>query len=323
MTRTVVITGGAGFLGSHLADHALTQGWTVRILDNLLTGFKANLPPAAEFTEGDVRDPEAWDTVTRGGVDLICHLASPASPRWYAAHPVETMEANSIGTHLALRAAVTHGARLTFTSTSEVYGDPTTHPQVEYYNGNVNPTGPRAMYDEAKRYAEALISVYQRTHRARAGIVRLFNTYGPRMAADDGRVVPAFLRAAQAGQPLPIHGDGKQTRSLCYVTDTVRGIWAYAQSHERQPINLGNPEEVTMLDLAAAVSSAVGVPLQVRHEPPAPDDPHRRRPNGPSRQRAPADPGRRSPMTWTPRPAYAYTPGTRSRDGGRPARRTP
>jgi nucleoside-diphosphate-sugar epimerase len=276
----VLVAGGAGFIGSHVCEALLAQGHEVICLDNLSSGRFDNiaeLDDRASFTfiREDVTRTPLLD------VDLVLHLASPASPVHYAQHPVETMMANSAGTHRLLALAADCGARFVFASTSEVYGDPLQHPQDESYWGNVDPVGPRACYDESKRFGEALTWSYRRKHGVNASIVRVFNTYGPRMDAGDGRVVPAFIEAALDGRPIPVHGDGSQTRSFCYVSDLVAGLLlvAFDERADGHIFNIGNPEEVTMLDLARAVSEAAGAPCRIEHLPAQPGDPARRRPD--------------------------------------------
>ncbi|MBS2964418.1 SDR family oxidoreductase [Actinocrinis puniceicyclus] len=246
-----VVTGGAGFVGSHLCDRLRDQGAEVVCVDNLLTGRAVNLAglrddPRFTLLRHDVCEPFDVD----GPVDLVAHLASPASPRDYARYPIETLKTGAIGTLNALELARRKGARFVLASTSEVYGDPLVHPQTESYWGNVNPIGPRSQYDEAKRYAEALTTAYRTKLGADTVIVRIFNTYGPRMRPGDGRAVPNFIAQARAGRPLTVAGDGTQTRSLCYVDDTVAGILAAARGAHPGPINLGNPAELTILALA-------------------------------------------------------------------------
>src|SRR5690606_245401 len=275
----VLVAGGAGFIGSHVCDALLQGDHEVVCLDNLLTGRRANVEhllgqPGFRFLERSVEETPAVD------VDLVLHLASPASPVHYARRPVETMSANSAGTHRLLEVARDCNARLVYASTSEVYGDPEVHPQPEDYWGHVNPNGPRACYDEAKRFGEALVFSYHRLGLINCGVVRIFNTYGPRMAADDGRAVPAFIGAALRGERLPVHGDGRQTRSFCYVSDLVRGLLqvAFDRHADGEVFNLGNPQEVSMLELADAVIAAAGGPGVYFTARPV-DDPSRRRPD--------------------------------------------
>lgn len=275
-----LISGAAGFIGSHICDRLLADGHTVVAIDNLITGFKTNIEhlsghPRFEFLEADVTQP----IQISGAIDGVLHLASLASPKHYYAHPIETLESGSSGTRNMLEIARANGARFLLTSTSECYGDPEVHPQVETYWGNVNPVGPRSCYDESKRYAEAITMAYHRHFGVRTSIARIFNTYGPRMALDDGRVVPAFIDQALRGQPLTVYGDGSQTRSFCYVGDMVDGLIRLLFSDERYPVNLGNPVEMTILQFAEYVREAVNPKLAIRFEPLPQDDPRRRRPD--------------------------------------------
>lgn len=276
----VLVAGGAGFIGSHVCRTLLERGHQVVALDNLATGQRRNVAelesePAFRFVEADVTLPPAIEA------DLILHLASPASPVHYKAHPIETMLANSTGTHRLLDLAAANRASFLFASTSEVYGDPLEHPQKETYWGNVNSIGPRACYDESKRYGEALVMEYRRVHGVSARIIRIFNTYGPRMNAADGRVVPAFIDAALAGKPLPMQGDGSQTRSFCYVSDLVEGMLQVAldPAADGEVFNIGNPHEVTMLELAEQVMRIAGGTEEIAYQPRGADDPERRRPD--------------------------------------------
>ncbi|MEU6696832.1 UDP-glucuronic acid decarboxylase family protein [Pseudonocardia sp. NPDC046786] len=276
----VLITGGAGFLGSHLCDRFLDRGAEVLCVDDLSTGRLRNVEhritdPRFSFVEADVSVRIPVD----GPVDVVAHLASPASPPDYHRRPLETLVVGSRGTENALQFAAAHGARFLLASTSEVYGDPQVHPQEESYWGNVNPIGPRSVYDEAKRYAEALTSAYRRTEGVDTGIVRIFNTYGPRMRPHDGRVVTSFIAQALNGDPLTIYGDGAQTRSFCYVDDLVRGLVAMADSDDPGPTNLGNPDEHTMIELAEFVLRLTGSSSPVEFHPLPQDDPTRRRPS--------------------------------------------
>src|SRR5579862_9549228 len=249
-----LVSGAAGFIGSHLCDRLLADGHNVVGLDNLITGSRRNLAHLAgharfRFLECDVTQP----LELAGRFDHVWHLASLASPKEYLAHPIETLESGSTGTRNMLEIAKRDGTRFLVASTSECYGDPLEHPQVETYWGNVNPVGPRSCYDESKRYAEAFTMAFHRFHGIRTNIARIFNTYGPRMALKDGRVVPAFLDQALHAQPLTIFGDGKQTRSFCYVSDLVDGLIRLAASDERYPVNLGNPAELTILEFAERI----------------------------------------------------------------------
>jgi dTDP-glucose 4,6-dehydratase len=275
----VVVTGGAGFLGSHLCDAIIARGDSAVCVDNLSTGRPDNVAhlmgsPGFTFVEADVSS--ALDVP--GPVDAVAHLASPASPPEYLRLPLETLAAGSRGTENGLRLARQHGVRFVLASTSEVYGDPAVHPQSEDYWGNVNPVGPRSVYDEAKRFAEALTRAYRNTHGVNAGIIRIFNTYGPRMNARDGRIVTNFITQALNGEPLTIYGDGSQTRSFCYVDDLIRGIVGMIDSAEGGPVNLGNPEEFTVADFAQLVLRLTGSDSPIEHLPLPVDDPTRRCP---------------------------------------------
>ena len=276
----VVVTGGAGFLGSHLCDALLARGDEVVVLDNLVTGSPANLEhpfghPGFTFVPHDV-STYLW---VPGPVDAIMHLASPASPVDYLELPIQTLKVGSLGTHNALGLARAKGARFFLASTSEVYGDPLQHPQTESYWGNVNPVGPRGVYDEAKRFAEAMAMAYHRHHGIDVRIVRIFNTYGPRMRPDDGRVVSNMLVQALAGQPLTVYGDGSQTRSFCYVDDEIRGFLALLDGDVVGPVNIGNPGEFSVLELARLVLEVTGSSSELRFEPLPEDDPRQRRPD--------------------------------------------
>ena len=279
MTRAIV-TGGAGFLGSHVCDRLLAEGWEVVCLDSMLTGESTNLDVARSnerfrFEHVDVSERFS----VAGDVDWVLHMASPASPRDYQDNAISTLKVGSLGTLHCLELAREKQAGVLLTSTSEVYGDPLVHPQPETYWGNVNPIGPRSMYDESKRFAEALTVAYHRTHGTPIRIVRIFNTYGPRIRAGDGRVVPAFLSQALRGEPMTVHGDGGQTRSLCYVDDLVEGIWRMLTRGVIGPVNLGNPEEVTMLELARLVRAVVGSDSEIVFTDRPADDPQVRRPD--------------------------------------------
>src|SRR5689334_13683751 len=260
----VVITGAAGFLGSHLAETLLDMGYAIVGVDNLITGDLANIAHLRdrdfEFINQNVSDHIDVD----GPVDFVLHFASPASPIDYAELPIPTLKVGALGTHNALGLAKAKGASLLLASTSEVYGDPLEHPQRETYWGNVNPVGPRSVYDEAKRFAESLTTAYRDTHRVDTAIVRIFNTYGPRMRAYDGRAVPTFIRQARRGEPITVTGDGGQTRSICYVDDTVEGILAMARSGLAGPVNIGNPTELTMLGLAERIRDLAGSGSPIR-----------------------------------------------------------
>jgi len=275
-----VVLGGAGFLGSHLCERLLDGGAAVTAIDNFLTGDPDNVAHLVGREGFRIVHYDVTDFLhVPGPVDHILHFASPASPVDYLRHPIQTLKVGSLGTHKALGLARVKGARFLLASTSEVYGDPLVNPQPESYWGNVNPVGPRGVYDEAKRFAEALTLAYHREHAVDVRIARIFNTYGERMRVDDGRAVPAFFAAALRGDPLPVQGDGSQTRSLCYVEDEVEGLLRLLQSDHVGPVNIGNPQEVTILELAQAVQDAVGAHPGVRFEPRAVDDPRVRRPD--------------------------------------------
>jgi dTDP-glucose 4,6-dehydratase len=276
----VLITGGAGFLGSHLCERFLQEGCEVICMDNLITGDVKNIEhlfpqPAFHFERRDVTE---YVHVV-GKLDLILHFASPASPIDYLELPIQTLKVGSLGTHKVLGLARAKGARFLLASTSEVYGDPLVHPQPESYWGNVNPVGPRGVYDEAKRFAEAMTMAYRRFHKVDTRIVRIFNTYGPRMRLRDGRVLPAFMSQALRGEPLTVFGDGSQTRSFCYVDDLVEGIWRMLRADEDQPVNLGNPREMTILQFAEAVLAATGARSEIEFKPLPVDDPKIRQPD--------------------------------------------
>jgi len=277
--RRALITGGAGFLGSHLADALLSEGWNVVVVDNLLTGRPANLAhlsrePRFEFIEKDICQP--FDV---GKVEYVFHFASPASPEDYHAHGIETLQVGSIGTFHALEIARKYGAKYLVSSTSECYGDPLEHPQKETYWGHVNPVGPRSVYDEAKRFTEAATVAYRRYHNVDVRIARIFNTYGPRMQIRDGRVVPNFMRQALTGRDLTVYGNGNQTRSFCYVSDEIEGFLRLAKSDEHMPVNIGNPNEFTILECAQVVLKITESKSRIRHEPLPQDDPRQRRPD--------------------------------------------
>ena len=279
MSRAV-ITGGAGFLGSHLCERALAEGHEVVCVDNLITGRLENLGhllqrQGFEYREHDVSKPFTIE----GPVDFILHFASPASPIDYLELPIQTLKVGSLGTHNSLGLARAKGARFLLASTSEVYGDPKEHPQKENYWGNVNPVGPRGVYDEAKRFAEAMTMAYHRYHGLDVRIVRIFNTYGPRMRARDGRVVPAFIQQALLGEPLTVFGAGRQTRSFCYVDDLIEGIWRLLMSELVEPCNIGNPHEMTIIEFAETIRAAVGSASPIVFKPLPVDDPQTRQPD--------------------------------------------
>ncbi|TDD30205.1 NAD-dependent epimerase/dehydratase family protein [Actinomadura sp. KC06] len=275
-----VVTGGSGFLGSHLCEALLARGISVVCLDNLLTGTSRNIAHLAgrrdfRFLKRDLTEPVS----VPGDVGYVFHLASAASPADYLRLPIQTLEVGSLGTRNALELAEAKGARFVLASTSEVYGDPLVHPQPESYWGNVNPVGPRSVYDEAKRFGEALTSAFRHSRGLDAAIVRIFNTYGPRMRPDDGRAIPTFLRQALTGEDLTVTGDGSQTRSICHVDDTVRGIVALAESAHPGPVNIGSPYEISMADLARLIIELTGAPSGLRFVDRPADDPRVRRPD--------------------------------------------
>lgn len=278
-----MITGGAGFLGSHLADLLLSRGHRIILIDNLITGSTDNIAHLAgnadvRFIRQDVTE----FIFLPGPVDYVWHFASPASPIDYLELPIQTLKVGSLGTHKALGLARDKGARFLLASTSEVYGDPLVHPQHEGYWGNVNPIGPRGCYDESKRFAEALVMAYHREHRLATRIVRIFNTYGPRMRLNDGRVVPAFISQALTGRPITLFGDGTQTRSFCYCSDLIEGIYRLMMSGGRDahlPTNVGNPDEMTMVEFAQAILKATGSRSRLTFRPLPQDDPRQRRPD--------------------------------------------
>ncbi|MCG6963653.1 MAG: SDR family oxidoreductase [Acidobacteria bacterium] len=275
-----LVTGGAGFLGSHLCERLLAEGYEVVCMDNLITGSLANIEQlfgreGFVFVKHDVTN----FIHVPGRLDIILHFASPASPIDYLQLPIQTLKVGSLGTHKALGLAKSKGCRFLLASTSEVYGDPLVHPQREEYWGNVNPVGPRGVYDEAKRFAEALTMAYHRHHGVDTRIVRIFNTYGPRMRAGDGRVVPTFISQALDGEPLTVFGDGSQTRSFCYVDDLVEGIWRLADSDYSDPMNIGNPAEMTVLEFAREIIRAVGSASEIEFRDLPVDDPKVRQPD--------------------------------------------
>jgi dTDP-glucose 4,6-dehydratase len=289
----LVITGGAGFLGSHLVEHFLGQGHSVVVLDNFKTGDPRNIAPFKKnrrfhFIKQDV----SRHITVPGKVDKVLHFASPASPIDYAKWPIPTLKVGALGTHNALGLAKHKKAVFMLASTSEVYGDPLESPQKESYWGNVNPIGPRGVYDEAKRFAEAMTMAYHREHKMQVRIVRIFNTYGPRMRKDDGRAVPNFITQALKGRPLTVYGDGRQTRSLCYVSDLVRGLDALLHSGVQEPVNIGNPIELTVLEIASTIKRLTGSKSRIVFKPLPVDDPKVRRPDITKA---------RTNLGWTPR----------------------
>lgn len=278
--KTAVVTGGAGFLGSHLCERLLAEGHRVVCVDNFLTGSPRNIEhlrdnEAFRFMEHDVSLPFEVE----GEVDYVLHFASPASPIDYLELPIQTLKVGSLGTHNALGLTKAKGARILLASTSEVYGDPLIHPQPETYWGNVNPVGPRGVYDEAKRFAEAMVMAYHRYHGVETRIVRIFNTYGPRMRPNDGRVVPAFSQQALLGEPLTVFGDGSQTRSFCFVDDLIEGIYRLLLSDRVEPTNIGNPHEMTILQFAERIKALTGSDSEIIFKPLPVDDPKIRQPD--------------------------------------------
>jgi dTDP-glucose 4,6-dehydratase len=276
----ILITGGAGFLGSHLCDRFLAEGHEVICMDNLITGNIRNIEHLAGhdrflFIKHDVTNY----IYVSGPIDVVMHFASPASPIDYLKYPIQTLKVGALGTHKALGLALAKGARFVLASTSEVYGDPLVHPQTEDYWGNVNPIGPRGVYDEAKRFAEAMTMAYHRAHGVDTRIARIFNTYGPRMRLDDGRVVPNFIGQALRGEPLTVYGDGTQTRSFCYVSDLIEGLVRLTFSDEVEPVNLGNPEEMTILEFAQRINAMTGNRAGIVFKPLPENDPRVRRPD--------------------------------------------
>jgi dTDP-glucose 4,6-dehydratase len=278
--KTVLITGGAGFIGSHLCELFIGDGFRVIALDNLITGNLKNLEalsrePRFDFVEHNISSP----IVIAGKIDYLMHFASPASPIDYLMHPIPTLKVGSLGTHNALGICKAKNAVFLLASTSEVYGDPLVHPQPESYWGNVNPVGPRGVYDEAKRFAEAISMAYFHAHRLDVKIVRIFNTYGPRMRLNDGRAIPAFIDNALKNEPLPVFGDGSQTRSFCYVSDLIKGIQKLLFSNLNEPVNIGNPNEMTILQLATKIIEMTKTNAKIDYRPLPQDDPKVRRPD--------------------------------------------
>ena len=289
----IVVSGAAGFIGSHFCDRLLADGYTVVGLDNFLTGTANNLAhlatePRFSLIHQDITEPFSIE----GAVDAVVNMASPASPKDYHEHPIETLMVGSAGTRRMLDLALEKRARFLLTSTSESYGDPEVHPQVESYWGHVNPVGPRSCYDESKRFAEALTMAYHRKHGVATNIARIFNTYGPRMKLNDGRVVPAFLSEALAGTPITVFGRGSQTRSFCYVSDLVDGLYRLMLSGERYPVNLGNPYEMTILEFAEQIRRLTGSHSPIEFRPLPEDDP---------KQRCPDIAKARAALGWEPR----------------------
>src|SRR3954452_15071393 len=279
MKKRVVITGAAGFIGSHLAETLLDRGYTVIGIDNLLTGDTANIAHLVNRDFTFIKHDVTNYIYIEGPVDFVLHWASPASPIDYLELPIPTLKVGALGTHKALGLAKAKNARFVIASTSEVYGDPLEHPQKETYWGNVNPVGPRGVYDEAKRFAEAMTMAYHRYHAVDTKIVRIFNTYGPRMRLRDGRAVPAFMSQALTGEDVTIFGNGRQTRSFCYVTDLVDGIIRLMQSNVNEPVNIGNPQEMTIEDIARMIIKLTGSKSKIVYRPLPEDDPKVRQPD--------------------------------------------
>ena len=278
--KTAVVTGGAGFLGSHLSDRLLAEGFRVIAIDNLITGNTDNIEHLAGSPDFKfIRHNVSEYIFVPGAVDYVFHFASPASPIDYLEHPIPTLKVGALGTHNTLGLAKDKGATFLLASTSECYGDPLVHPQSEDYWGHVNPIGPRGVYDEAKRFAEAMTMAYHRFHGMDTKIVRIFNTYGPRMRLRDGRVVPAFISQALNNEPLTVFGDGSQTRSFCYVSDLIDGIFRLALSDFHEPVNIGNPAEMTILDFAQKILALIGSQAQIVFKPLPVDDPRVRQPD--------------------------------------------
>ena len=278
--KRVLVTGGAGFLGSHLCDRFIAEGYHVIAMDNLITGNLENIEHLFKLEQFEFYHHDVSKFVhVPGKLDYILHFASPASPIDYLKIPIQTLKVGSLGTHNLLGLAKAKKARMLIASTSEVYGDPLVHPQTEDYWGNVNPVGPRGCYDEAKRFQEAMTMAYHMHHGLETRIVRIFNTYGPRMRLDDGRVLPAFLSQALRGEPLSIFGDGSQTRSFCYVDDLVEGIYRLLLSDYPMPVNIGNPSEITIKEFAEEICRLTGVELKVEYQPLPTDDPQKRQPD--------------------------------------------
>jgi dTDP-glucose 4,6-dehydratase len=276
----VLVTGGAGFIGSHLCEFFLTKGWEVVCMDDFVTGSRDNLSRFAtqrdfKLVEHDVTEYIRLDEP----LDWVLHFASPASPRDYLELPIQTLKVGALGTHNALGVAKAKGARFLLASTSEVYGDPLVHPQREDYWGHVNPVGPRGVYDEAKRFAEAITMAYHRTHQIDTRIVRIFNTYGPRMRLNDGRAIPAFMSQALTNEPITVFGDGSQTRSFQYITDLIEGLWQFMHAPLNEPLNMGNPLEMTLLDLAKRIIRLTGSRSEIVFRPLPVDDPKVRQPD--------------------------------------------
>ena len=280
MAKRILITGAAGFLGSHLCDRFLKEGYEVIGMDNLLTGNIKNIEHLFPVKEFQFYHHDVTKFVhVPGHIDYILHFASPASPIDYLKMPIQTLKVGALGTHNLLGLAKSKGARILVASTSEVYGDPLVHPQTEEYWGNVNPVGPRGVYDEAKRFMESITRAYLTFHQVETRIIRIFNTYGPRMRLDDGRALPTFMSQALRGEDITVYGDGSQTRSFCYVDDLVEGIYRLLLSDYSMPVNIGNPSEITLLQFAQEVLDLTGSKSKIVYEPLPQDDPKQRQPN--------------------------------------------
>jgi dTDP-glucose 4,6-dehydratase len=275
-----VITGGAGFLGSHLCDYLIERGWDVLAVDNLVTGNEGNVGHLSRHPRFRIMRHDVSQYIdVPGPVDYVLHFASPASPVDYLKLPIQTLKVGALGTHNALGLALAKKAKFLLASTSECYGDPQVSPQPETYWGHVNPIGPRGVYDEAKRFAEAMVMAYHRFHGVDTHIVRIFNTYGPRMRLNDGRALPNFVYQALSGQPITVYGDGRQTRSFCYVSDLVEGIYRLMSSDEHEPVNIGNPQEITILEFAERIRKLLGSEVPIVFKPLPQDDPKQRCPD--------------------------------------------
>lgn len=280
MAKRILITGAAGFLGSHLCDRFLSEGYEVVGMDNLLTGSLKNIEHLFKVKEFEFYHHDVSKFVhVPGKIDYILHFASPASPIDYLKMPIQTLKVGALGTHNLLGLALAKGARILVASTSEVYGDPMVHPQTEEYWGNVNPVGPRGVYDEAKRFMESITMAYHNYHQVETRIIRIFNTYGPRMRLDDGRALPTFMSQALRGEDITVYGDGSQTRSFCYVDDLVDGIYRLLLSDYHKPVNIGNPSEITLLQFAEEIVKLTGTTSKIVFEPLPQDDPKQRQPN--------------------------------------------
>lgn len=279
MSKRALVTGGAGFLGSHLCDALIADGFNVIAADNLITGRLENISHLRNDGRFEFRELDICAPFDLGPVDYVFHFASPASPIDYMTHGIATLQVGSLGTFNALELARKYHAKYLISSTSECYGDPLEHPQKETYWGHVNPIGPRSVYDEAKRFSEAVTMAYHRYHTVDTRILRIFNTYGPRMQLNDGRVIPNFMKQALMGEPLTVYGDGSQTRSFCYVSDEIDGIMRLSRSNEHDPVNIGNPVEFTILECAKRVIEVTGSKSSIRQEPLPQDDPKQRQPD--------------------------------------------